>query len=233
MRASAAPGANRCRLRPVRGNLSSVTITRTLALAALLVGARPVSAQILKVPAPVEARIPLALSAGFGFLQTAGRFDGTSQTFWSLGDGLQYRASLDLGLRSGSFSVAGTTAKVPIRRSNGPLGEIEMRQYLATFRTPETEGPHQILEVGAGMSQWLNYTGPEQLTAVEAKPVNALTLTIGYGFGFTVGKRLSVMFVQDMGNLWGPKKDLAGGESRLQRQYITRLGARYLFSGTR
>lgn len=233
MGTAGAPGADRCRLRPVPGKLSSVTITRILALAALLLAARPLRAQLLKVPPPVETRVPVALTAGFGFLQTTGRYDGTSQTYWSLGDGLQYRAALDIGLRSGSFSLAGTTAKVPIRRSNGPLGEIEMRQYLATFRTPETEGPHQILELGAGMSQWLNYTGPEQLTAVEAEPVNALTLTIGYGFGFTVGKRLSVLFVQDVGNLWGPKKDLAGGETRLQRQYVTRLGARYIFRGTR
>lgn len=208
-------------------------MTRTLALAALLLAARPVSAQILKVPSPAETRVPIAITAGFGFLQTSGRTDGTSQTYWALGEGLQYRASLDVGLRSGSFSVAGTTATIPIRRDGGPIGEIEMRQYLATFRTPETEGPHQILELGAGMSQWLNYTGPEQLTAAEAKPVNALTVTIGYGFGFTVGKRLSVLVVQDLGNLWGPKTGLGTGDSRLQRQYITRLGARYIFAGSR
>ena len=135
----------RCRLRPASPNLSSVMTPRILALAALCAVAVPARAQIIKVPAPDQAARPIAVSATFGFLQTQSRFDGQSGVLWSLSEALQYRATLELGLRSGSLGVAGSLASVPIRRQGGtaPLnsnGDIQLRQLLGTFRTPETEG---------------------------------------------------------------------------------------------
>jgi hypothetical protein len=212
--------------------------TRTLALAGLLLFASPAGAQIISVPAPDQTRRPLTASATFGFLQTQSRFDGQSGVGWSLSEALQYRGSLEYGLRSGSIGIAGSLASVPIRRVGGtaPLnsrGDIQLRQVLATFRTNETEGAHQILEIGLGASQWANYSGTDQLTADEAKARNAFTLVVGYGFGFTLGDRASIMLVQDMATLWGSKEGLPSGESRQVRQYTTRVGLRYRFVGRR
>lgn len=211
---------------------------RTLVTALLLVLARPAAAQILKVPAPGDARRPVAAAFSFGFLQTQGRYDGASSTYWSLGEALQYRASLEYGLRSGAIGVSGSLARVPLRRTGGSAvagssGDIGLRQLLATFRTPETEGAHQILELGLGLSQWADYSGSDVLTEDEQAARNAFTLHVGYGFGFTLGSRASVILVQDMTTLWGSGEGLPSGESRMQRQYTTRVGLRYRFSGAR
>jgi len=211
---------------------------RTLALAALLLIARPIAAQVISVPMPNEARRPIALAASFGFLQTQSRFDGQSGAYWGLGEALATRASVEVGLRSGSLGIAASLASVPINRSGGTAppnsrGNIQLRQLLGTFRTPETEGAHQILEVGLGVSQWAGYSGSDVLSADEAKPRNAFTLVVGYGFGFTLGERASLTLVQDMGTLWGSAEGLPSGQSRMVRQYTTRLGLRYRFRGGR
>jgi hypothetical protein len=212
--------------------------TRTLALAALVLCASPAGAQIISVPAPDQTRRPISATAAFGFLQTQSRFDGQSGVGWSLSEALQYRASVEYGLRSGSLGLAGSLASVPIRRVGGTApvnsrGDIQLRQVLATFRTNEQEGAHQILELGLGMSQWANYSGTDQLTDDEAAARNAFTLVVGYGFGFTLGDRAAIMLVQDMATLWGSKEGLPSGESRQVRQYTTRVGLRYRLVGRR
>jgi hypothetical protein len=212
--------------------------TRTLALAALVLCASPAGAQIISVPAPDQTRRPISATAAFGFLQTQSRFDGQSGVGWSLSEALQYRASVEYGLRSGSLGLAGSLASVPIRRVGGTApvdsrGDIQLRQILATFRTNEQEGAHQILELGLGMSQWANYSGTDQLTDDEAAARNAFTLVVGYGFGFTLGDRAAIMLVQDMATLWGSKEGLPSGESRQVRQYTTRVGLRYRLVGRR
>ena len=73
------------------------------ALSVLSLLAVPASAQIIKVPSPDQTRRPIAASATFGFLQTQSRFDGQSGVLWSLGEALQYRATLEVGLRSGAI----------------------------------------------------------------------------------------------------------------------------------
>ncbi|MBP7551742.1 MAG: hypothetical protein KA761_15730 [Gemmatimonadaceae bacterium] len=211
---------------------------RILLASLVLLVARPAAAQIISVPSVDEARRPLAVSATFGFLQTQSRFDGQSGVLWILSEALQYRASVELGMKSGAFGVAASLASVPIRRDGGtaPLnsnGDIELRQLLATFRTPEMEGAHQIVEVGIGASQWANYSGTDQLTAAEAEPRNAFTLVVGYGFGFTIGDRAALTLVQDVSTLWGSKEGLPSGASRMVRQYTTRVGVRYRFFGRR
>lgn len=212
--------------------------SRILALTVSCLLAVPARAQIINVPAPDQARRPIAASATFGFLQTQSRFDGQSGVLWQLGEALQYRATVEVGLRSGAIGVAGSLASVSIRRQGGSApanskGDIQLRQLLGTFRTPEAEGAHQIIEVGVGASQWTDYSGSDQLTVDEAKPRNAFTLVVGYGFGFTVGGRATLMLVQDVSTLWGSKAGLPSGASRMVRQYTTRIGLRYRLRGRR
>jgi opacity protein-like surface antigen len=211
---------------------------RILGLAALCLLAAPARAQIISVPSPEETRRPIAASLTFGFLQTQSRYDGQSGTLWSLGEALQYRATAEIGFRSGSLGVAGALASVPIRRSGGTAppdsrGDIQLRQFLGTFRTPETEGAHQIIEVGLGLSQWTAYSGSDVLTADEAKARNAFTLVVGYGIGFALADRASLMLVQDVATLWGSAEGLPSGQSRMVRQFTTRVGVRYRFTGRR
>jgi len=195
-------------------------------------------AQLIKVPAPSSARRPITLSVNSGFLQTEGRIDGKTGTLWSLGEGAQHRVMLDVGLRSGALGLTASTARLPIVRRGVEApprsdGTIQLRQLLATFRTLEQMGAHQIVELGAGLSQWADYQGTDPLTADEGAPRNAVTLVVGYGFGFSLGTKASLTLVQDYATLWGPKEGLSAGESRSQRQFVTRLGLRYRISGAR
>lgn len=218
--------------------------TRTLALVAALLCASRASAQLIKVPLLDESRRPLSVSVHLGFLQTQDRFDGQSGSQWYLGEALQYRAALEYGIKSGSLALVGSLANVPIARnvriagSGGTAaglsdGTIQLRQYLAAFRTPETEGAHQIVDVGVGLSQWTAYSGTDALTDDERKARNAFSLVVGYGFGFTLGNRAAFNMVQDVATLWGSKEGLPSGRSRMVRQYTTRVGVRVLLRGGR
>lgn len=211
----------------------------TLAGAVLLAPlASPLAAQIIRVPTESNSGPPIHLSATFGFLQTQNRFDGQSGTFWNLGEALAYRASLDVGLRAGALGVTAGLASVPLRRSGGTAvpgssGDIQLRQYLATFRTVEAQGFHQIVEVSMGLAQWTGYSGSDVLTSDEEKARNAFALVVGYGFGFSLGERAAITLVQDYTTLWGSAEGLPSGQSRSVRQYTTRVGLRYRLRGQR
>ncbi len=207
-------------------------------VAALMLAAAPASAQILRVPSALDVRRPVAISGSVGYVQTADRADGVSGTIWRLGDALQYRAGLELGMRSGSFGLAYSRAEHDVRREglSAPAnsdGTIRLTQYLATFRSPEVPGAHQIVELSSGLAQWGNYDGSDVLSAEEAKTQNAWAVQIGYGFGFTVGDRASITIIQDFAMLIGSKDGLESGQPRSVRQSVTRLGMRWRFRGGR
>ncbi|MFN0097591.1 MAG: hypothetical protein ACKVS7_02875 [Gemmatimonadaceae bacterium] len=205
-------------------------------LAALVSAAAPASAQIFNVPSALDMRRPIAISGSVGYVQTADRVDGVSGTVWRLGDALQYRAGLEIGMRAGSFGLAYSRAQHDINREglSAPLnsdGTIRLSQFLATFRSPEVPGAHQIVELSSGLAQWGNYQGSDVLSGEEAKTQNAWALQIGYGFGFTVGDRASITLIQDFAMLIGSKDGLESGQSRSVRQSVTRLGVRWRFRG--
>ncbi len=204
-----------------------------VAVAAL---ATPLEAQLIKVPSMLDVRAPVALAASVGYVQTGSRADGPSGTTWALSDAVQYRLGLERGMRSGLIGVAVSMTEFPVRRVGAGVsptsdGTVRLLQYLATFRTPETPGAHQIIELSTGLAQWGNYSGTDVLTAAEAKTQNAWALQIGYGFGFSLSDRTSVTLVQDLATVIGSKDGLQAGESRSVRQYTTRLGLRWRFRG--
>lgn len=213
------------------------TRTRILALALALVAgtSSPLAAQLIRVPMPGDAARPISASLSMGYLVTAGRFDGVSGTYWSLGDGMQYRGTVEMGTRSGAIGLTGTLASIPINRRNvpGSDGDISLRQLLLTFRSPEGQTFYQIFEAGAGLSQWASYAGTDVLSADERKARNGLAIMIGYGFGFALGERMSFNVVQDASTIIGSGEGLPAGEPRSQQQYITRMGLRYRFTGAR
>lgn len=217
------------------------TRTRRLALAFVRVVAfvaTPVftlDAQLIRVPKPGDAARPISATLSGGYLVTSSRFDGVSGRYWTLGDGIQYRGSVELGTRSGAIGVTGTIASVPISRSGiaGSDGDITLRQLLVTFRSPEGQSFYQIFEAGAGLSQWASYSGTDALSAEDKAARNGLAIMIGYGFGFAVSDRISFNVVQDASTIIGSGEGLPAGERRSQQQYITRMGVRYRFTGAR
>ncbi len=213
------------------------TRTRRLVLALALVAtsALPLDAQLIRVPMPGAAARPISASLAAGYLVTASRFDGVSGRFWVLGDGIQYRGTIELGTRSGAIGLSGTLASVPISRSGvvGSAGDITLRQLLVTFRSPEGQSFYQIFEAGAGLTQWASYSGTDVLSTEDKAARNGLAIMIGYGFGFALGDRVSFNIVQDAATIIGSGDGLPAGERRSQQQYITRMGLRYRFTGLR
>jgi len=211
---------------------------RRLAIALGLLAAATAEAQLIKVPTEADARRPITLSASLGILQTQSRYDGQSGVSWYLGEAVQRRVTLDVGLRGGAFGVSYGQSAVPISRDGGSAvpgsdGHIQLRNYLVSFRSRETEGAHQIVELAGGLSRWADYRGTDPLTPEEARPRDAVTLVVGYGFGFTLGRRAALTLIQDYATLWGSGEGLSAGQTRSVRQYITRVGLRYRFTGDR
>ena len=61
----------------------------------------------------------------------------------------------------------------------------------------------------------------------------ALRFPVFYVFGFTLGRRAALTLIQDYATLWGSGTGLSAGQTRSVRQYITRVGLRYRFTGNR
>ncbi len=206
-------------------------------LGAFAAFAVPLDAQIIDVPMPGDVGRPVTISASFGFLTSAARDDGATQTRWFLGEAIQYKASVDVGLRAGALGLTGSIATQPMQRSGlgvtpGSTGHIQLRQLLATFRTRDQLGAHQVLEVSAGLAQWGGYSGNDAVTDDDVAR-NAFALIVGYGFGFSLGDRASLTVVQELSTLWGPGEGLAANQSRQMQLYTTRLGLRYMIRGSR
>lgn len=212
--------------------------TRIVAALLLALGTQPLAAQILRVPQRANQQRPISVGLSIGFLQTQDRVDGQSGTYWRLGEGFSYRAAVDYTVRMGAFGLAASVASLPLSRVGGGAapgsdGDIQLRQYMATFRSPQAKGVFQVVEIGLGLGQWTSYSGNEVLTEEEKKARNALAMKIGYGLGFSVGDRAVITIVQDAGTLIGSKEGLPSGASRSVSQYTTRIGARVRLSGGR
>ncbi len=234
-----------CRAEDTRDKLLLVTTSRTArrGFSAALVGfallalcaSRPLEAQLIKVPSSDESSLPIFVHASAGYFLTQNRFDGQSGQPWFLGDGWQYRVGADVGAGIGTIGVAASFARVPIQRGNATssVGDIQQRQFLGTFRSPQPRGFGQVIEVGVGLSQWLNYSGTDILSDDEAKPRNALAFVLGYGLSIPLGKRATVSLAQDYATVIGSGKGLPPGTRRAQEQYTTRIGLRWQALGVR
>lgn len=199
------------------------------------VAAPPLDAQLIKVPTSDQASRPIVVHAAAGYFITQNRFDGQSGEPWYLGDGWQYRIGADVGTDIGTLGVAASFATVAIQRGNSSasVGEIQQRQFLGTFRSPEPRGFGQVIELGVGLSQWLNYAGTDVLTSEQAKPRNALALVLGYGFSIPLGARATVALAQEYATVVGSGEGLPAGTRRAQEQYTSRIGLRWRAFGVR
>lgn len=178
-------------------------------------------------------RMPIGVHASAGYFVAQNRFDGISGVNWFLGDTWQYRAGVDVGIKSGVLGVSGSIASVPIQRGNSTAsrGDIQLRQLLATFRSPEPSGFGQLFELGAGLSQWASYSGTDALSPEDAATRNAFAIAIGYGFVMPLGDRFSLQLVQDYTTVIGSREGLPAGARRSQEQYTTRIGLRWRATG--
>ena len=182
-----------------------------------------------------EAARPVSVMASVGYFIAQNRYDGVSAMPWYFGDAMLYRVSVDMAFGPGTFGVAGSLASVPLQRDNSPTsnGEIQLRQVMAVFRSPEPRQLGQVVEIGLGLSQYANYSGTDVVTGEDAKPRNAVAFSLGYGFAIPLGERWGITLMQDYVTAIGSREGLPAGAKRSQEQYTTRLGLRWRVLGAR
>ncbi len=101
-------------------------------LVALLgfLGTSAADAQILRVPEKADAeRSPYYFAFAVGLLQSQDRYDGVDGDLWRLGDGVNYRFSIEKGIRAGAIGVTANNATLSLARASRPGsgGEVQLR----------------------------------------------------------------------------------------------------------
>ena len=213
----------------------------TLSLAAAL--AAPVDAQILRLPK--RTNVPIAwISASAGFLQPNTVNDGTTQSEWDFGSGIQYRASLERGIANqSSIGVAGTYApSMPLTYySAATCGSCDAHATISSigafFHAGGGLGLFQVLEVTVGLTHYGSFTADEAQASplplagsTRALPPEGgdsdFSFGLGYGFGYGLSARTHIMLVQDATQVLHQSEGLSGNASRSSTHYTTRLGLR-------
>lgn len=178
---------------------------------------------------------PLAYtSLGIGWLQHGGLCDPDSNSCWNFGAAPQFRASLEMPLgRSGaSFGAAGTTARVPLTYVGGILSgcsqcdaDANVSQLLATLHIGGGSGFHQVIDLNAGMTLYSNFQATDGTRLDPSGTRSLFNFSLGYGFGYPLTPRLSVMVLQEYGLVIGKRQ--AGEPNNTAQQSVLRIGARY------
>jgi hypothetical protein len=205
-----------------------------------------VAAQILRLPTR-SAEPAFWLAANAGGLTPQDVSDGTSGSVWRFRSGavLQYRLSLEKNLGGGtSVGLSGSVARAgfdysslgtaPIETPGTPAttpcncsATMQVRSLSAMFRAGGGSGFHQVIEGSAGVVQYADLKRDDtgQKLAPSGGDIDP-AFAIGYGFGYTMGQRLEVALVQDIGISFHQKAHLPAGTSGVQQQRVTRIALR-------
>lgn len=173
-------------------------------------------------------------SLSVGWLQHGGLCDPDSNSCWDFGSAPQFRASLEMPVGRGgaSFGVAGTTARVPLTYAGGLLSgcsqcdaDANVSQILGTFHIGGTSGFHQVIDLNAGVTLFSNFRTTDGTRLDPDKTRSAFTFSLGYGFGYALSPRFSIMVLQDYGLVI--HKRVSGDPNNTAQQSTLRIGARY------
>jgi len=226
---------------PARGN--AVPHSRSLTsvvLALSIISAAPLGAQIIKVG---RTSSPFGwISASAGIIQPRNISDGTTGSVWDLSTAFQYRGSIEMALQNqGAIGVSASWADVPLRyydysgdfptcseASNGCDAHVKVWSALAEFRMGGGQGFHQIIEIGAGVLGYQDFTADDDGTRLGQSRVDLdFALGVSYGFGYSLSPRFQIGLVQDYTATMHQKENLSGNVDTFTEHYTTRLMLRY------
>jgi opacity protein-like surface antigen len=205
-----------------------------LIVAGLLSAAADVAAgQIIR---PSVYTRPVAwTTAGIGWLQQQDICDPGADACWNFGGAPQYRGSLELPLgESGSWGFAMTSARVPMVWATvnpSPTScaacnaNVSITQYLAMLHMGQTaRGFQQIVELGAGVTQFTQFRDTAGVTLGNGKAVTDFSFAVAYGFGYTLQSRLQLYLLQEYAMMI--HKRTAGSSNNSAQQSTLRVGLR-------
>ncbi len=160
------------------------------------------------------------VSVGIGAFSANSVSDGDSQTTWDFGNATspQYRASLEKAFSNGiSVGVAGTYVKAPIRHVTfaGVAQDADVNVYSlgVNFEAGGSLGFHQVYGGSIGMTRYANFKRTSDGGELPpTDPVNAISGTFSYGFGYAFNPRTSVVGVYDIGLVYHSRDGLSSNQ---------------------
>jgi len=209
-------------------------VKRTLIMVALLGGAAHVAAaQIIKQTLVSRPAGWTSLSVGWTRQQPI--CDPGSKACWNFGGAPQYRGSIELPL--GNFSAWGmavTSSRVPLvwagtASANSCVlcdANVNITQYhgLVRLGTGGAGAFQQVVELGAGATQFTNFRTTTGTQLGGSKAVTDFSFAVSYGFGYTVQSRLQLYLAQEYALIL--HKRATGNPNNSAQQQTLRVGAR-------
>jgi hypothetical protein len=191
------------------------------------------SAQIIRPTVVSRPAGWTSLAVGWAQQQTI--CDPATNACWNFAGAAQYRGSLELPLGdAGAWGVAVTSSRVPLvwagtASANSCFqcdADVNITQYLGIIRMSagSASGFQQIVELGAGATQFTNFrtAGGSQLGT--GKAVTDFSFAAAYGFGYNLQSRLQLFLVQEYGLMIHKRQ--TGSPNNSAQQQTFRVGAR-------
>ena len=168
-----------------------------------------------------------------GFAQHQGLCEPESESCWSFGDALQWRAALDFPIGNGAqIGVVGTHAKMPLIYSGGLLSgcsgcdaDANVSSLLGQLRIGGGSGIHQVIDVTAGMTLYSNFRRTDGTRLDPERTVSNWTFAIAPGIALPLSPRAQVILAQEWGIVVG--KRVSGRSTNSAQTQTLRLGFRY------
>lgn len=168
-----------------------------------------------------------------GFAQHQGLCDAESESCWSFGDALQWRAAVDFPIGNGAqLGVVGTMAKVPLIYDGGLLSgctscdaDANVSQLFGQLRIGGGSRIHQVIDVTAGMTLYSNFRRTDGTRLDPSGTVSNWTFAIAPGIALPLSPRAQIILAQEWGVVVG--KRVPGRSSNTAQTQTLRLGFRY------
>lgn len=212
----------------------------TIAVAAgLVLAADPVGAQVVEIPSDA-GRKPTWVSLSGGLYDMQDFHGGDDGGYWSWGDGVQLRGSIERSIRRDmTVGLTGGFARLPLTNSGGACsgceGDATIWQAMGTLRLGGggTIGFHSVFEASAGAAGFANIergtdplSFPGNVTTPEHDVVPAFSAA--YGAGYTLTRGLEISLVQEIGIfMYEPADAAPSSAGSTPRFRSTRLTLRY------
>lgn len=178
-------------------------------------------------------------SGWVGYAQRGVVDDGSTQSSWDFGSTAEYRASIEYALgNESSLGVAGTYAKMPLRYTDagttpGGCGDCDadatVQSLMALFHIGGRPGFHQVIELGAGITQYRDFTARGTGRTLPPSNDTDFAFAVAYGFGYGLGGSTAIQLMQEYANAIHQREGLPGNARNNVRQYTTRIGVRFGF----
>jgi hypothetical protein len=209
-------------------------VKRTLLAVLGLLGTVAVAeGQIIR---PTVRTRPVAwTSAGIGWLQQQGICDPVADACWNFGGAAQFRGTIELPLgESGSWGFSMANSRMPLvwaTQNPGPSScaqcdaNANVTQYLAMIHMGNgAAGFQQIVELGAGVTQFTQFRDMSGATLGNGKAVTDFSFAVAYGFGYNLQSRLQMYLVQEYAMM--VHKRTSGSANNSAQQQTIRIGLR-------